>query len=573
MADERKGYIRLNHFHGLRLESPDFQVGESYHVEKKKLHNRVFHGYGVIAGFSPANDDGDGLRVLSRRRGDLSVEVSPGFAIDGEGNDVFVWEPEVKQIDASKFRLPQDVFVVLKYVDEPTEFTVNAANPKYKGHRRVLETSKIEVVASEPSPEEGIELARIHLTADVHEITDARDPNDPKPGEIDLRYVPRAGTVGASIDAEVLVRLREQLTMIRREFGIMAKRFRLLSARSIRDVVVPGQFLATMNMLNTLRDVINMFKLMSGLEEDVLTEFQEIYPDLSETREYLGFKENINGLLHLLRTPKYTHDELNSVLGFQLKAIECVHGLNEMEVPEQSTQIPPELLGRINTCEFEIEELKKRPVGPPPKAPKAVEPGEDPVEDEEEEEAPKPTAKPKALAGAKSLTWEELQQLSGELPDTIFLDGKNYRKCDEVNLVDRKDEQKHSFTMENYKDKWSTNQTYMYPDGTKTQSKGQAHVGGYSQWTFLNVEPGKDLIVAKRIDYAYSGLVTGIFADGEQVGEWKIEGQDRKFRWRNWLFKVPGSFIKRDEVTIKQQSIDADREVNMFKLWCYCAID
>ena len=69
----------------------------------------------------------------------------------------------------------------------------------------------------------------------------------------------------------------------------------------------------------------------------------------------------------------------------------------------------------------------------------------------------------------------------------------------------------------------------------EAQSKGQAHVGGYSQWDFLNVEAGKDLIIAKRIDYAYSGLITAIYADGQKVGEWKIEGQDRKFRWRNWL--------------------------------------
>ena len=115
--------------------------------------------------------------------------------------------------------------------------------------------------------------------------------------------------------------------------------------------------------------------------------------------------------------------------------------------------------------------------------------------------------------------------------------------------------------------------TIKHPDGTKTQSKGQAHVGGYSQWNFLNVEPDKPLIIAKRIDYAYSGLVTGIYADDQHVGDWKIEGQDRKCRWRNWLFKIPGNFITRDEVTIKQVSVDAEREVNMFKLWCYQAIE
>ena len=77
-------------------------------------------------------------------------------------------------------------------------------------------------------------------------------------------------------------------------------------------------------------------------------------------------------------------------------------------------------------------------------------------------------------------------------------------------MVDRKSEKAHSFKMAGYSDKWSTNQSFKYPDGKKISSKGQAHVGGYSQWDFLELEPGRELLIAKRIDYAYSGLVTGI---------------------------------------------------------------
>ena len=50
MAEQtRKGYLRLNHFHGLRLESEDFETGEKYHVEKHRLHNRLMHGAGVVS--------------------------------------------------------------------------------------------------------------------------------------------------------------------------------------------------------------------------------------------------------------------------------------------------------------------------------------------------------------------------------------------------------------------------------------------------------------------------------------------------------------------------------------------
>ena len=70
MADEAaKGYLRLNHFHGLRLESEDFETGEKYHVEKRKLHNKVLHGRGVIPRYSGQ------FRVSARRRG-------PGYSSD-----------------------------------------------------------------------------------------------------------------------------------------------------------------------------------------------------------------------------------------------------------------------------------------------------------------------------------------------------------------------------------------------------------------------------------------------------------------------------------------------------------
>ena len=68
MADEiAKGYLRLNHFHGLRLESEDFETGEKYHVDKRKLHNKVCHGRGVIPRYSGQ------LRVTARKRGDLDA--------------------------------------------------------------------------------------------------------------------------------------------------------------------------------------------------------------------------------------------------------------------------------------------------------------------------------------------------------------------------------------------------------------------------------------------------------------------------------------------------------------------
>ena len=115
--DTEKGFKRLNHFHGLRLESDDFQTGERYHVDKRKLHNRVCHGYGVVRRFMGE------LKVVARRRGDMSVDVSPGYAIDGEGNDLILWDPQIVTIDLAKLpKVPCTAHIVLKYVDEPFDY-------------------------------------------------------------------------------------------------------------------------------------------------------------------------------------------------------------------------------------------------------------------------------------------------------------------------------------------------------------------------------------------------------------------------------------------------------------------
>jgi hypothetical protein len=538
-ADSKKGFLRLNHFHGLRLESNDFQVGEEYHCNKKKLHNKVFHGYGVVQGYM------DGLQVLARKRGDMSVEVTPGYAIDGEGNDLFLHETEVKTVDPGKFKLPATAYIVIKYVDEPTEFVVNAANPKYKGHKRVLETSKIEIVANEPSPDEGIELARVKVTADTTEIKAPHDPSNPGDGEVDMRFVPRAGVCGSMLDPQIAESFRNQLRMMRSYFTDLGIKWKLHTARDIRDCVISAQFLAHLNLVPTQRDATTIIKLIVELEDELVKEYLELYPENAETKEFLNFKENVHGLMHLLKAPKYTKDEFNAILSYQMKASDMAQKIAAQEPPEEpEPEAPPPPPPVV------VQAAAPTPAAPPPP----------PVEE-----------KPQPKAGAKAMSWEDLKK-SSEMPPMIFMDGKNFKLADKIEMMNKNDEADHKFTLEG-KDTWSTNQTYTYPDKKSIQAKGRAHVGGFSQWTFKNLEPGKDLVIGKRIDYAYSGLVTGISIDGQKVGDWKIDGQDRKDRWRNWLFKVPGEFVKGNQVVVRQDSLEAEREVNMFGLWCYQALE
>src|SRR5215471_2960263 len=228
MATERdakgQGFKRINFFKGFLTTEHDWNDAERYHLEKRKLHNRLCHAPGIVAGFL-----GD-LRVTARQRGDLSMEIQPGYAIDGQGNDLVLWEPVIKTIVPEEYKLPQTLFIVLRFVEELTDFIAYKENLEYKGHRRVLESCKVEISQTSPDIKQEVELARILLEKGATRIRDARDPYDPRANEIDLRYVPRAGVSGSFLDTTSKQRLGAVLQSARRAFFHMARDGKVLTA-------------------------------------------------------------------------------------------------------------------------------------------------------------------------------------------------------------------------------------------------------------------------------------------------------------------------------------------------------
>ena len=79
MAIDKKGYVRPNFFEGLIVKEEDLNDILRYTVDKHRLYNQYFHSPGVVAGVLGE------LRVTARERGDLSFEISGGYAIDGQG--------------------------------------------------------------------------------------------------------------------------------------------------------------------------------------------------------------------------------------------------------------------------------------------------------------------------------------------------------------------------------------------------------------------------------------------------------------------------------------------------------
>ena len=168
MSEQVHGFKRINFFKGFLTTEKDWNDAERYHIDKRRLHNRLLHSPGIVHGYAGE------LKVTARARGDLSVEVQPGYAIDGQGNDLMIFDAAIRNINLEEFRLPQTVYIVLRYYEELTDFIAYKENLEYKGHRRVLESCRVELSQTEPDINREVKLARIYLEKGVQRIRDAR---------------------------------------------------------------------------------------------------------------------------------------------------------------------------------------------------------------------------------------------------------------------------------------------------------------------------------------------------------------------------------------------------------------
>ncbi|OMI36454.1 hypothetical protein [Streptomyces sparsogenes] len=134
---------RLRYFHGQMLGARDFQREQAYHREKLKLRMRCLLGYGVVCGLyvepTPGDEDecpsatgeetppaerseSDAEQRRTRRR--AKVTISPGLAVDCEGNEVVVRGGCA--IDLWKALPPHErdtdtVWVGIEYAERPVE--------------------------------------------------------------------------------------------------------------------------------------------------------------------------------------------------------------------------------------------------------------------------------------------------------------------------------------------------------------------------------------------------------------------------------------------------------------------
>ena len=181
---EEEAFERLRFFKGFFTQAEDWKTEQNYHVEKRKLQQRALYSPGIVSNY------GEELKV--KAKGKFTFEVRPGYAIDGNGNDIIVSEPIVKTIEKLNIQLNKPVYISIKYKEESCE-PQRSKEPAYQQQTRVKEGYEIIVSNIEPDMYTFIELARIYLSEDVYEIKDIKGGSAyQNKNVIDLRFIKKS---------------------------------------------------------------------------------------------------------------------------------------------------------------------------------------------------------------------------------------------------------------------------------------------------------------------------------------------------------------------------------------------
>ena len=137
---------KVNPFQGLIIDADTWRDAHNYHRDQQRLHVLAFHGTGIVQGLEvTAGGTPDEERV---------VVISPGMAIDGEGNVIVVGQKQRYRVQAQR---AGTVYLVVQFREVPTEpyQPPNGGQPT-----RLIDAYKIEERDKLPA-EPYVELARI----------------------------------------------------------------------------------------------------------------------------------------------------------------------------------------------------------------------------------------------------------------------------------------------------------------------------------------------------------------------------------------------------------------------------
>lgn len=181
MENQMTKFKRLNFFTGFFTTAEDWNDGESYHLEKRRLHNRALHRPGILAGV------GEELAVAPV--GGRVVEVKRGAALDGLGN--LMWLDAAHSLEIKPAAdVGQTAYITVTFAEQDDGYV---EDPDFGGFTRKLESPRVQCSFSAPDGVTEIELARITLLAGATDIQTPDNPAEPHANQIDRTHALYAG--------------------------------------------------------------------------------------------------------------------------------------------------------------------------------------------------------------------------------------------------------------------------------------------------------------------------------------------------------------------------------------------
>lgn len=162
---------RIRAADGMAVTADVWEEAHEYHRLYDRFHTLLYHGAGIVVG----------LEVIASDPPDSALYVRPGLAVDSIGQTIFVPEPRAYDIGRADGML----YLVLSYAESRAQRSngqVQEDAPLYVQAQYALEA--VEELPATPH----IELARVFRRDGATVLTDAKDPNHPQAGEIDLRF-------------------------------------------------------------------------------------------------------------------------------------------------------------------------------------------------------------------------------------------------------------------------------------------------------------------------------------------------------------------------------------------------
>lgn len=173
---------RINFFTFLDTGETEWRYEQAYHRSKYLNHWLQVHGWGVV----------DGFKVTQTAPASLDVLVEPGFAISPDGEEIIMELELPYRLSLAEWVPPtgtRTMYVVAEYVAKETDpvFVDEIGEPR---NSMIEDTILVSAVETVPAGNQ-VPLAKIVLSNDAVDITDATDPFAPTQGEIDLTVTSR----------------------------------------------------------------------------------------------------------------------------------------------------------------------------------------------------------------------------------------------------------------------------------------------------------------------------------------------------------------------------------------------